>query len=38
MDRHVEYESWLECDVAMMLDFDADVVAFSSQSQYDIFA
>jgi hypothetical protein len=31
MDAHVGFESWLERDVAMMLDFDPDVVAFSSQ-------
>jgi len=29
--RHVGYESWVECDVAMMLDFDPAVTAFSSQ-------
>jgi hypothetical protein len=29
--RHVGYESWLERDHAMMLDFDPQVVAFSSQ-------
>lgn len=29
--RHVGYESWLERDQAMMLDFDRRVVAFSSQ-------
>lgn len=29
--RHVGYESWLERDHAMMLDFDPDVTAFSSQ-------
>ncbi|TMR88819.1 TnsA-like heteromeric transposase endonuclease subunit [Nonomuraea basaltis] len=28
---HVGYESWVERDVAMMLDFRPDVVAFSSQ-------
>ena len=28
---HVGFESWLERDVAMMLDFDPAVVAFSSQ-------
>lgn len=28
---HVGYESWLERDVAMMLDFDPDVVGFASQ-------
>jgi hypothetical protein len=28
---HVGYESWLERDHAMLLDFDADVVAFASQ-------
>ena len=31
MDAHVGFESWAERDVAMMLDFDLDVVAFSSQ-------
>jgi hypothetical protein len=31
MDAHVGFESWLERDVAMMLDFDSRVVAFSSQ-------
>lgn len=31
MRAHVGYESWLERDHAMMLDFDADVVAFSAQ-------
>jgi hypothetical protein len=30
-DCHVGYESWVERDVAMMLDFDPAVVAFSSQ-------
>lgn len=29
--RHVGYESWAERDVAMMLDFDSLVTAFSSQ-------
>ncbi len=29
--RHVGHESWLERDWAMMLDFDPQVVAFSSQ-------
>jgi hypothetical protein len=29
--RHVGYESWLERDHAMMLDFDPNVVGFSSQ-------
>jgi hypothetical protein len=29
--RHVGYESWLERDHAMMLDFDLRVTAFSSQ-------
>jgi hypothetical protein len=28
---HVGYESWLERDVAMMLDFDHDVVAIAAQ-------
>ena len=31
MGAHVGFESWLERDVAMMLDFDSRVVAFSSQ-------
>lgn len=31
MDAHVGFESWAERDVAMMLDFDPAVVAFSSQ-------
>jgi hypothetical protein len=31
MDAHVGFESWLERDVAITLDFDAEVVAFSSQ-------
>jgi len=31
MDAHVGFESWLERDVAVMLDFDPAVVAFSSQ-------
>jgi hypothetical protein len=31
MDRHVGFESWLERDHGMLLDFDADVVAFASQ-------
>ncbi len=31
MDAHVGFESWLERDVAMMLDFDPEVVTFSSQ-------
>ena len=29
--RHVGYESWLERDEVMALDFDREVVAFSSQ-------
>jgi TnsA-like endonuclease N terminal len=29
--HHVGYESWVERDVAMMLDFDREVVGFSSQ-------
>lgn len=29
--RHVGYESWVERDVAMMLDFDPAVTCFSSQ-------
>ena len=31
MDAHFGFESWIERDVAMMLDFDAEVTAFSSQ-------
>src|SRR5690348_8361396 len=31
MDAHVGFESWLERDVAMTLDFDPEVVAFASQ-------
>jgi hypothetical protein len=31
VDAHVGFESWLERDVVMMLDFDPVVVAFSSQ-------
>lgn len=31
MDRHVGFESWLERDHAMRLDFDREVTAFSSQ-------
>ena len=31
MDAHVGFESWLERDVAMMLDSDSEVVAFSAQ-------
>lgn len=31
MDCHVGYESWLERDVAMMLDFDPTVISFASQ-------
>jgi hypothetical protein len=31
MDAHVGFESWLERDVAMMLDFDPEVAGFSSQ-------
>ena len=31
MDAHVGFESWLERDVALMLDFDQAVTAFSSQ-------
>ena len=31
MDAHVGFESWAERDVAMMLDFDPEVVGFSSQ-------
>lgn len=29
--RHVGFESWVERDVAMMLDFDPDVTGYSSQ-------
>jgi hypothetical protein len=29
--EHVGYESWVERDVAMLLDFDPEIVAFSSQ-------
>lgn len=29
--RHVGYESWLERDHAMLLDFDREIVAFASQ-------
>lgn len=29
--RHVGYESWVERDVAMMLDFESAVIAFASQ-------
>jgi hypothetical protein len=31
VDAHVGFESWLERDVVMMLDFEPAVVAFSSQ-------
>jgi hypothetical protein len=31
LGRHVGYESWLERDHAMMLDFDSAVVGFASQ-------
>lgn len=31
MDRHVGYESWLERDHVMLLDFDTQVAAFASQ-------
>jgi len=31
MDAHFGFESWIERDVAIMLDFDAEVTAFSSQ-------
>jgi hypothetical protein len=31
MRAHVGYESWLERDHAMMLDFDPDIVAFAAQ-------
>ncbi len=29
--EHVGYESWVERDVAMLLDFDPEIVAFSAQ-------
>jgi len=29
--EHIGYESWVERDVAMLLDFDAEIVAFASQ-------
>ncbi len=29
--QHVAYESWVERDVAMLLDFDLEVVAFAAQ-------
>ncbi len=38
MDAHVGFESWLERDVAMMLDFDPEVVTFSSQPFWLIWA
>lgn len=31
MNRHVGYESWLERDHLMLLDFDPDVVGIASQ-------
>jgi hypothetical protein len=31
MDAHVGFESWLERDHAMLLEFDPGVVGFSSQ-------
>jgi hypothetical protein len=31
LDAHVEFESWLERDEAMALDFDAAVAAFAAQ-------
>lgn len=31
MTAHVGYESWLERDQAMLLDFDCEVVAFAAQ-------
>jgi hypothetical protein len=31
LDAHVEFESWLERDEAMAMDFDPDVVAFAAQ-------
>jgi hypothetical protein len=38
MDAHVGFESWLERDVAMMLDFDPAVVRFSSQPFWLVWA
>jgi hypothetical protein len=38
MDAHVGFESWLERDVAMMLDFDPAVVGFSSQPFWLVWA
>jgi hypothetical protein len=38
MGAHVGFESWLERDVAMMLDFDPAVVMFSSQPFWLIWA
>ena len=38
MDAHVGFESWLERDVAMMLDFDSEVAAFSSQPFWLVWA
>jgi hypothetical protein len=38
MDAHVGFESWLERDVAMMLDFDPEVVRFSSQPFWLVWA
>ena len=31
MDAHVEYESWLERDEAMVLDFDPDAACYAAQ-------
>ena len=31
MGEHVGYESWVERDVAMLLDFDPEIVGFSAQ-------
>ena len=38
MDAHVGFESWLERDVAMTLDFDPEVVMFSSQPFWLVWA
>lgn len=37
MGRHVGYESWLERDHAMLLDFDAAVAAFAAQPFWLLF-
>ncbi|MFE0644104.1 TnsA-like heteromeric transposase endonuclease subunit [Streptomyces sp. NPDC058877] len=34
LGRHVGYESWLERDHAMLLDFDQQVTAFASQPMW----